>query len=140
MFNANTPNKLPSIRVLIVDDTEDVRDVLGSIFKFEPGFVVVGEAANGEDGVKLALAERPDLIIMDYAMPRMDGIETTIEILRKLPRTTIVVLSAFDTPTHRLAAFRAGAKAFFVKPVRDLPTFYSEMRRLVGMDAPAAAT
>ena len=79
--------------VLIVDDDDEIRHVLRLLFEFED-FEVVGEAANGVDAVAQAMKHEPDLIVLDYLMPRMDG-EATAALLRSLlPQTRIVVFSA----------------------------------------------
>ena len=80
-------------RVLIVDDDDDIRHVLRLLFEFE-GFDIAGEARNGVEAVTIALRERPDFVILDYLMPRLDG-EGTAELLRSVvPEARIVAFSA----------------------------------------------
>lgn len=138
MFTENPSHKPDKIRVMLVDDSSMVREVLSSIFKFEPDFAIVAETDNGADAIQLAMTEAPDLVVMDYSMPNMNGIEATRKILEQRPNTRVVLLSAFDDFEHRTQAARAGAKAFFVKPVRDLNTFYDEVRRIVGIAEPTS--
>ncbi len=80
-------------KVLIVDDDEEVRHALRLLFEFED-FTVVGEASNGVEAVSLARKEQPDLVVLDYLMPRLNG-EATAELLRALlPQVKIVAFSA----------------------------------------------
>lgn len=86
-------NEERSVKVLIVDDDDEVRDALRLLFEFED-FIVVGEAANGVEAVALARNEQPDLVVLDYLMPRLNG-EATAELLRALlPQVRIVAFSA----------------------------------------------
>ena len=104
-------------RVLVVDDTQD-NLVLISLAVQEMNCRVV-TAVNGEDALTVALLAEPDLILMDIAMPVLDGIEATRLIRRqaKLQGVPIVILSAFDSDSFRQRAIEAGVNGYFTKPV-----------------------
>lgn len=97
------------VRVAIVDDTDDVRQLLRMAFRFDPRFDVVGEGANGREAIALAEAEQPDLMVLDRQMPVMDGMTAIPEIRTSSPRTAIVLYTAgSDTGTYQ-TAISAGA-------------------------------
>ena len=105
------------IRVLLADDQEMVRAGLRLILAAEPDIEVVGEAGDGLDAVAQARRLRPDVVLMDVRMPRMDGIEATRRLLDE-PRAAgsrVVVLTTFDVDTHVYDALRAGASGFLLK-------------------------
>lgn len=80
-----------------------------------PDLVVVGEAADGREAVKLCRRLRPELVLMDLRMPKMDGLEATREIKRELPSTIVLVLTALDEPDYLLEAIKAGASGYVLK-------------------------
>jgi len=105
-----------SISVVVVDDDPLVRAGLGLILGGAPEVRVVGDAADGDDAVALVRAERPDVVLMDIRMPRVDGIEATRRIValdHGGPR--VLVLTTFDTDDMVLQALRAGAAGFLLK-------------------------
>jgi CheY-like chemotaxis protein len=106
--------KMSPVRVLIVDDNADLRATLRSILEFM-GHKVVGEAWDGVRAVKLVQQEHPDIIVMDVAMPGMDGITAARKIQSVRP-TPIVLLTAHDTPNLIEQARDAGVGAYLVKP------------------------
>jgi DNA-binding NarL/FixJ family response regulator len=111
------------IRVLLVDDQALVRGGFHSILDGQEDIEVVGEAADGAEGIDLALATSPDVILMDVRMPRMDGIEATRRVLADgRVRTRVLVLTTFDQDEYVYAALRAGASGFLLKsaPPREL--------------------
>ena len=101
--------------VLIADDIPYVRKTLRQILQ-NRGYRVVGEADNGDDAVRLYFETRPDLVIMDLVMPRMNGIDATRVILKRDPEATIVILSAMTQENLVTEAIQAGAKDYVVKP------------------------
>jgi len=103
------------IRVLLVDDQALVRGGLRLILDAEPDIDVVGEAADGEAAVALAVETRPDLVLMDIRMPVLDGIEATKRLIPQLPDTRVVMLTTFDLDDYVVDAFRAGASGFILK-------------------------
>ena len=99
------------IRVLVVDDQELVRAGLRTILESAGGMRVVGEAADGDAAVDAATLLRPDVVLMDIRMPRMDGVEAT----RRLRDSRVVILTTFDHDDYVIEALRAGASGFLVK-------------------------
>jgi PAS domain S-box-containing protein len=103
------------LRVLLADDHEIVREGLISLLSEEHNIQVVGEAANGREVVDLADRLRPDVIIMDVAMPLIDGDEATRQIKRHLPDTRVIALSMYEENGTRERMFEAGAEAYILK-------------------------
>jgi DNA-binding NarL/FixJ family response regulator len=106
------------IRVLIVDDQALVRMGFRMLLDAEPGIAVVGEAADGTEGVRLAAAESPDVVLMDVRMPGLDGIAATAEVLRVAPESRVIVLTTFDLDEYAFGGLRAGASGFLLKDTR----------------------
>ncbi|MHC1781642.1 MAG: response regulator [Anaerolineaceae bacterium] len=104
-----------AIRILIVDDHAIVRKGLRTLIASEPGFEVVGEAANGLEGVELAHQTKPDIILMDLVMPKMDGIAAISEISKINPRPRVIVITSFGQDGKIFPALRAGAAGFLLK-------------------------
>jgi PAS domain S-box-containing protein len=102
-------------RVLLVDDAEDLRDVLRLKLERHHSYEVVGEAGDGIEGVELARLLQPDLVLLDLAMPRMDGLQALPLILEAAPATRVVVLSGFNEKTMAQKALEAGARRYVVK-------------------------
>ncbi|MDR7274800.1 response regulator transcription factor [Catenuloplanes atrovinosus] len=100
------------IRLLIVDDHPIVRDGLVSLFDGDPGFTVLGEAADGAEAVRLARALRPDVVLMDLRMPGTDGLTATRELAGEV---RVLVLTTYDTDHHVLPAIEAGAVGYLLK-------------------------
>jgi two-component system, NarL family, response regulator LiaR len=103
------------IRVLVIDDHAVVREGLRSFLELQDGIDVVGEAADGEEGLALATELRPDVVLMDLVMPRLGGV-TTIRMLReRVPGARAVVLTSFTDDDKLLPALRAGAAGYLLK-------------------------
>lgn len=144
------------IRLLVADDHEIVREGLCTLFSEEPDLLVVGEAKNGEEAVRLAVALTPDVVLMDLMMPGLDGIEATRRILGEAPAVRILVLTTFADEPHVRRAIVAGAHGFLLKDVlkeellrsiravaEGRPALHAEaqrhlMRRIVGGGRPVA--
>ncbi|HXG35310.1 MAG TPA: response regulator transcription factor [Bryobacteraceae bacterium] len=105
--------------ILLVDDHKIMRDGLRAILQRAPEFVVVGEADNGAEAVRLAKTLRPEMVLMDIGMPGMNGIEATAEIMRHCPDVKVVVLSMYDDEHSVVSAVRSGARAFVLKKASD---------------------
>jgi DNA-binding NarL/FixJ family response regulator len=105
------------IRVLIVDDDPLVRVGLGLVLGAGKDLQIVGEAGDGAEAVELARRLRPDVVLMDIRMPRMDGLAATREIRRDGPEPAVIVLTTFDTDEHLLGALRLGANGFLLKDI-----------------------
>ena len=101
--------------VLIVDDHPLFREGLKGLLVNDSGFKVIGEARNGSDGLKKAKQLKPDLVIMDLALPGESGLEITRKMLSLLSETRIVVLSMHSKVNYIIEAFRAGAMGYVVK-------------------------
>jgi DNA-binding NarL/FixJ family response regulator len=102
------------IRVLLVDDEELVRTGLRMILDAEPDLTVVGDAADGVDAMARLRELRPDVVLMDIRMPRMDGLEATRRMVAESD-SKVVVLTTFDLDEHVYAALAAGASGFLLK-------------------------
>jgi DNA-binding NarL/FixJ family response regulator len=107
----------PSIRLLIVDDQELIRTGLRLFLQTRDDFDVVGEAEDGDEAVELAAALRPDVILMDIRMPRMDGVEATARLHAAgiSPPPRVLILTTFDLDEYVFGALRAGAAGFLLK-------------------------
>ncbi len=103
-----------STRVLIVDDHPLTRDALGALLT-QHGFSLAGEAASGEDAIELARSLQPDLILLDLAMPGMDGLEALPRLREVAPDCEVVMLTASVAEENLLAAIRAGAAGYLLK-------------------------
>lgn len=105
-------------RVLIVDDASFIRLAVKTLLE-KNGFEVVGEAANGDEGIRLYNELQPDIVTMDITMPGMSGIETLKQILLLDPKAKVLMLSAMGQEALVRDAIIAGAKSFIVKPYKD---------------------
>ena len=110
-----TINQKDSHRVLVVDDAEDLRMLLRARMETRNGLTVVGEAADGLAAVELASELQPDLVMLDLAMPRMDGLEALPLIRAAVPGVRVIVLSGFNQSTLAEKAIEAGADKYVVK-------------------------
>jgi DNA-binding NarL/FixJ family response regulator len=106
-----------ALRILIVDDHGSVRSALRGILHQRPELWVVGDASNGREAIAQAYRLRPNVILMDIAMPHMDGVEATARLSAELPDIQILGISmnARSEPVHAIE--RAGAAGFFVKGI-----------------------
>ena len=111
---------MSGVRVLLADDQPLLRQSLAMIIDNEPDLTVAGEAGDGADAVTRARATRPDVVLMDVRMPRVDGLEATRRICAdpELAATRVVVLSMFELDEYVYAALRAGASGFLLKDTR----------------------
>ncbi|MEA2312615.1 MAG: hypothetical protein QOE28_2583 [Solirubrobacteraceae bacterium] len=103
------------IRVLLVDDHAVVREGLRTFLELQDGIEIAGEAADGEQGVAEAERLRPDVVLMDLVMPRLDGVGAMQELRRRLPRTRVIVLTSFAEDDRLLPAIQAGAAGYLLK-------------------------
>jgi len=103
------------IRIILADDHTVVRDGLRALLEHEPDMTVVGEAADGRESVQMAEAEAPDVVVMDLAMPNLNGMEATRRILAANPRVGVVILSMHQDESYVLGSLKAGAKGYLLK-------------------------
>ena len=108
-----------STRILIADDHGVVRGGLRLLLERQAGFEVVGEAADGAEAVREALALRPDVAILDVAMPRLTGLQAAREIRAQAPEVQVLVLSMHDDERYVFEALKAGASGYVLKREAD---------------------
>ena len=108
-----SPTKLRS-RILVIDDGDSVRDIIG-IFLENAGFEVCGEAADGVEGIEQAKKLKPDLIVLDLAMPRMNGMEAASVLNQTMPRVPILLLTLYQNLVGPSLASAIGVKAVLDK-------------------------
>lgn len=105
-----------SLNVLIVDDSEDLRDLLSMVIERHPhGWQVVATAAEGEEAIEEARASQPDLVLLDIAMPVMDGMQALPHIREVAPNAVVVMLSGYPFSTAGQGALNAGAHGYLEK-------------------------
>jgi len=111
---------MTEISVLLVDDHSLVRKGFRRILDDDPEIRVIGEAADGTEAVKLAQELKPRVIVMDMAMPGLNGMQASIEILKVLPNTAILMLSMYSEENYVRNALEAGAKGYILKNAMDI--------------------
>ena len=108
---------MKTIKILLAEDHVVVRQGTRQLLEREKDFKIVGEAGNGEEAVRLAQDLKPDVIIMDVAMPKLSGIEATKQIKAILPATSILVLTGYDYDEYIFSMLEAGAAGYLLKNV-----------------------
>jgi DNA-binding NarL/FixJ family response regulator len=123
------------LRLLLVDDHMLFRKGLARLLSAQPDFEVVGEAADGLEGVEQVQLLRPDVVLMDIRMPNCDGLEATRRIKTQMPSVRVVMLSVSDDEEDLVTAVRYGADGYLLKDL--LPeTLFQQLRGLVSGEAP----
>ncbi|HTP08374.1 MAG TPA: response regulator transcription factor [Anaerolineae bacterium] len=107
------------IKVLIADDQRLMREGLATLLALADDIDIVAQAGDGAEAIELAQARRPDVILMDIQMPRVNGVEATRTIRSILPATQIIILTTFDNDEYLLEGLRAGACGYLLK---DMPS------------------
>lgn len=129
---------MPTVTIVLVDDHEllraGVRDFLASL----PDYEVVGEAGTARDGIRLVESRRPDVVLMDIALPGMDGIVATREILRRVPAARVIIVSAHGERHDVMDAMDAGAVGYVLKG--DSPETLEQALDHVARGAPYVAS
>jgi DNA-binding NarL/FixJ family response regulator len=112
-----TKRRVPDsrLKVVVADDHTLMREGVVAVITRQSDMVVTGEAADGEEAVALVEKERPDVLLLDLRMPKLDGVAVTERLRSKFPDLAIVILSTYDTDDDILRALRAGAKAYLLK-------------------------
>jgi DNA-binding NarL/FixJ family response regulator len=108
------------IKVLLVDDHALVRRGFRRMLEDEPDMIVTGEAGDGEEAVKLARELKPKVVVMDCALPKLNGLDATLQILEELPGTAVLMLSMHSENTWVHQAIDAGAKGYILKNAINL--------------------
>jgi two-component system, NarL family, response regulator NreC len=104
-----------SIRILLADDHTLMRNGLRLLLERQPDLEVIGEASDGRQAVDFAEIHRPDVIIMDIAMPQLNGVEATRQIVTRSPSTAVVILSMHSDESYVIRSLKAGARAYLLK-------------------------
>jgi len=123
------------LRILLVDDHILFRKGLARLLDGQPDFEVVGEAADGSEGIEQARTLQPDVVLMDLRMPVCDGLEATRQIKREVPSARVVVLSVSDDEQDFIAAVRCGADGYLVKDIQP-DGLFQELRGLIRGEVP----
>lgn len=136
---APMPAAQAPIRLLLADDERLLRDALATLLKLEPDFDLVGQASNGLMAVEGAKTARPDVVLTDIEMPKMDGIEATRAIKETCPDTEICILTKFGDDARLFAAIRAGAIGYMLKDsgVEEIGPVVRAVYRKEGFLSPA---
>lgn len=132
---------MSNISVLLVDDHNIVRQGLKALLSAETDIAVMAEAQTGREAVQLAARLRPDIVVMDLAMPLLNGWEATRQILKAAPSARIIILSTYETEEHIQQAIGAGAAAYLIKQTAaaDLVKAIREVRKGNAFFSPAIA-
>ena len=111
-----------NITIVIADDQTLFREGIKDLIDAEKGLTVVGEAADGQEALRQVKKLRPDVILLDIKLPRMDGIEATRQIHKECPDTNVLILSSYEDESHVMEAIQAGANGYLSKmlPAREL--------------------
>lgn len=116
MDNATLTGQVQQVtRILLADDHQVVRSGLRAVLETQPGMEIVGEVGNGLEAVEAALRLRPDLVILDYAMPIRNGVEATREIRKRLPRTEVLIFTLHDGQQVIEDVLSVGARGYLLK-------------------------
>ncbi len=132
---------MPNINVLLVDDHNIVRQGLKALLAAEADISVVAEAQTGREAVNLTATLRPDVVMMDLAMPLLNGWEATRQILKAVPSVKVIILSTYDDDEHVQQAIAAGAAAYLIKQTAaaDLVKAIREVKKGNAYFSPAIA-
>ncbi|MCX5415599.1 MULTISPECIES: response regulator [unclassified Streptomyces] len=116
---SHSPTGPAKTRILLADDHALVRRGVRLILDGEPDLQVVAEAGDGAEAIEMARAERPDLAVLDIAMPRLTGLQAARELSRVMPELRILMLTMYDNEQYFFEALKAGASGFVLKSVAD---------------------
>jgi DNA-binding NarL/FixJ family response regulator len=110
---------IETIRVVVADDHDLFREGLRQLLETVPMIEIVGEACDGQEAIQLVMSYKPDVVLMDINMPRLDGIRATEYIVKNYPDTNVVVLTMYQDDEYAIHAVRAGAKSYLLKNTRS---------------------
>ena len=130
---------MPHLTVVVVDDDLAYHEIVDALLaKASDVVIIVGHAADGEEGLAVVLRERPDIVITDLIMPYLNGVELTRRIRQELPQTRIILMSSYPEDAYRLMASDSGADAFVNKQVilEALLAAIRDLIRLSGSSGP----
>jgi DNA-binding NarL/FixJ family response regulator len=108
---------VPKINILLADDHAVVREGTKELLEREADLEVIAEASDGREAVQLAIRERPDVVVMDFSMPQLNGIEATRQIKAVAPGVAVLVLTAYDSDQYIIGFLEAGAAGYLLKDV-----------------------
>jgi DNA-binding NarL/FixJ family response regulator len=111
----NTSAASSSAKIIIADDHDLVREAMRSLLDSQPDLRLIDEAKDGQETIELTRLQRPDLVLMDVRMPKMNGFEATQTIKEELPTTKVLIMSAYEDPGLVSEAVRAGADGYVLK-------------------------
>ena len=114
---------MKAIKILLVDDQPLFREGLRTLLSVQPDFEIIGEAANGEEALRMAAQHQPEVILMDLRMPILDGVKATERIRSVLPACRVIVLTTFDDDELVFDGLRAGAIGYLLKDVSSNKLF-----------------
>ena|SRR5215217_6048029 len=106
---------VPVARIIIADDHYLFRSALVDVLMNQSTFEVIAEATNGQEALQLCRRLKPDLVVMDVRMPKIDGLQATRQIKRELPHTVVLMMTASEVPGHLAQALKAGAAGYVLK-------------------------
>jgi NarL family two-component system response regulator LiaR len=119
-------------RILIADDHDVVRSGLRMLLRTDPGFSITGEAADGEEAVRLVERQNPDVVFMDISMPKLDGIEATKIIKQNRPDTKVIILTVHEDEEYAFHVLRAGASGYLLKNASRKEIFQAVRSAMAG--------
>ena len=111
------------VQILIADDHGIVRKGLRLQLEQSPDFQVVGEAADGREAVRMTEELKPDVVLMDIAMPNLNGIQATAQIVKRSPRTAVIILSMHSDESYLIRTLAAGAKGYLLKDTAEVDLY-----------------
>ncbi|HEY85407.1 MAG TPA: response regulator/pilus assembly protein [Chloroflexi bacterium] len=129
-------NGKEKIRILVVDDNRDTADNVSRLLYFEDGIEVVGQAYGGRDGIKMAVEQKPHIVLMDINMPDIDGITATKEMSQQVPYSQVIIMSVQADSQYMRKAMSAGARDYQTKPF-SADELINAIRRVYRLAQPA---
>jgi RNA polymerase sigma factor (sigma-70 family) len=114
---------MSKVQILIADDHGIVRKGLRLQLEQSPDFQVVGEAADGREAVRMTEELKPDVVLMDIAMPNLNGIQATAQIVKRSPRTGVIILSMHSDESYLIRTLAAGAKGYLLKDTAEVDLY-----------------